>query len=94
VGEPRRVGDRDLYSFGSADNHVWGLRPTRTTAMPGMSADDCDSVNSARPMRTWFYSARNQRGGIVTATTGDREEMNPPAPPPLRGCGGRHKHQA
>jgi len=59
-----------------------------------MSADDCDRVNSARPMRTWFYSARNQRGGIATTTTGDREEMNPTAPPPLRGGGGRHEHTA
>ena len=94
VGEPRRVGDRDTGSYGSADYSLRGSRPAATTAVPGMSADDCDSVNSARPMRTWFYSARTKRGGIATATTGDREEMNPTAPPPLQGCGGRHEHTA
>ena len=48
-------------------------------ALPGSATGDRDSVNSARPTRTRFYSARSTRGGIATAASGDCEEMNPPA---------------
>jgi hypothetical protein len=93
-----RVGDRDLASFGPADSDPGCRRANSfqllgSTASPGVSVGDCDSVNSARPMRTRFYSARRTRDGNTTATSGDCAEMNPPALPPRPSDGGRNDYR-
>jgi len=75
VSASHRVGDRDLRSFGPTDNLLERRRRKslvfqNSQALPRVSVGDCDSVNSARPMRTWFYSARSTRGGNTTTTSG------------------------
>ena len=70
-----------------------GLSSKHSNARPAVPVGDRDSVNSARPMRTWFYSARRTRVGNTTAMSGDCVEMNSPAPPPRAGCGGRPNYR-
>ena len=74
----RRAGDRERTGFGSAGVlillHV-GQQPQQESYFAG----DRVVVNSARPTRTSFYSARNTRAGIETSMTGDCEEVNPTA---------------
>ena len=48
---------------------------------PRKPAGDRARVNSARPTRTRFYSARNPRIGSVPDLAGDCGEMNPTAAP-------------
>ena len=75
---PRRAGDHDWPSFGPPQRCLRpaaGHRPPR----PSYGDGDRDSVNSARPTRTRFYSARNTSGGTMTSRPGDCEEMNAPA---------------
>jgi hypothetical protein len=56
------------------------FQPTAPSqALPGAPLGDRDKVNSARPMRTRFYSARSTRGGSKTAASGDCAEVNPTA---------------
>ena len=77
-----RVGDRDLPLFGPTDGFA---RSEQIPGPAGVPAGDRDSVNSARPTRTRFYSARSTRVGNATATSGDCVEMNSPAASP-RSC--------
>ena len=77
-GTFRRVGDRDQVLFGPVGSV--GFRPWKIAqVLPGSAIGDRDKVNSARPTRTRFYSARSTRGGIATAASGDCAEMNSPA---------------
>ena len=74
-GTFRRVGDRGQLLFGPVGSvalPAW----KGAQALPGSAAGDRDKVNSARPTRTRFYSARNTRGGIAIAAPGDRAEIN------------------
>jgi hypothetical protein len=74
----RRVGDRDLLSFGPAKSCLFQL-VGHQPQLKSYFAGDRARVNSAQPTRTRFYSARNTHAGIVTAMPGDCEEMNPTA---------------
>ena len=75
AGAFRRVGDRDRPSFGPSGSVVLPLAEN-AQACRAAPLGDRDSVNSARPMRTRFYSARRTRVGIATAASGDCVEMN------------------
>ena len=71
----RRAGDRERTAFGSAG--VLILLPVdQQPQQESYFAGDRVVVNSARPTRTGFYSARNKRAGIETSMTGDCEEVN------------------
>jgi|WetSurMetagenome_2_1015567.scaffolds.fasta_scaffold148220_2 hypothetical protein len=86
-GTSRRVGDRGERLFGSAGNS--SLLGEKPQASPGPPADDRDSVNSARPTRTRFYSARNPSAAMTIGRSGDCAEVNPTAASPGFGDGGR-----
>jgi hypothetical protein len=74
----RRVGDRDLLSFGPVRKYLF-QRVDHESHLKSYFAGDRASVNSARPTRTRFYSARSTHVGIETAMPGDCVEMNPTA---------------
>jgi hypothetical protein len=74
----RRAGDRERTVFGSARILIL-LRVGQQPQQESYFAGDRVVVNSARPTRTGFYSARNKRAGIETSMTGDCEEVNPTA---------------
>jgi len=74
----RRAGDRELTGFGSAKILIL-LRVGQQPQQESYFAGDRVVVNSARPTRTSFYSARNMRAGIETSMAGDCEEVNPTA---------------
>jgi hypothetical protein len=81
VVESHRAGDRDLASFGPSSNvepcrEKLFLQPAHSQALPGAPDGDRDSVNSARPMRTRFYSARKTQDGNKTVLSGDCVEVN------------------
>lgn len=81
VVESHRAGDRDLASFGpngNVERCLWNLlsQSPHSQALPGAPFGDRDRVNSARPMRTRFYSARRTHGGNKTALSGDCAEVN------------------
>jgi hypothetical protein len=59
--------------------------------MPGLPIGDRDKVNSARPTRTRFYSARKTLSETNLGRSGDCEEVNSTATPPCFGDGGRQK---
>ena len=73
-----RAGDRERTVFGSAKVLIL-LRVGQQPLQRSYFAGDRVVVNSARPTRTSFYSARNTRAGIETSMTGDCEEVNPTA---------------
>jgi hypothetical protein len=74
----RRVGDRDQVLFGPVGSD--DFRSSKIAqAMPGSAIGDRETVNSARPTRTMFYSARKTRFGKATDASGDCAEMNSPA---------------
>ena len=72
----RRAGDRKLTGFGSVKICIL-LSVGHQAQQKSYFAGDRVVVNSARPTRTSFYSARNTRAGIETSMAGDREEVNP-----------------
>jgi hypothetical protein len=53
-------------------------RLEKAQALPGSATGDRDSIISAQPTRTRFYSARSIHGGIETIVSGDCAEINPP----------------
>jgi len=75
---PRRVGDRDSVSFDPVKSYLLLLVEFQSQPKSYFAGDRA-SVNSARPTRTSFYSARSTHGGIETAMPGDCGEMNPTA---------------
>ena len=74
----RRAGDRERTEFGSAGILIL-LRVGQQPQQESYFADDRVVLNSTRPTRTSFYSARNTRASIETSMTGDCEEVNPTA---------------
>lgn len=79
--ESHRAGDRDLLSFGPSGNVERRLgkflsQAPHSQALPGAPDGDRDRVNSARPMRTRFYSARKTQDGNKTVLSGDCVEVN------------------
>ncbi len=86
----RRAGDRDLTGFGSVKICILlsvGHQPQQKSYFAG----DRVEVNSARPTRTSFYSARNTHGGIEASMAGDCEEVNPTAALPNLSNAGRRE---
>ena len=73
-----RAGDRERTGFGLAKILIL-LRVGQQPQQEFYFADDRVVVNSARPTRTSFYSARNTRAGIEASMAGDCEEVNPTA---------------
>ena len=74
----RRAGDRERTGFGSVRICILlsvGHQPRQKSYFAG----DRVVLNSARPARTSFYSARNTRAGIEASMAGDCEEVNPTA---------------
>jgi len=93
----RRVGDRDWVLFGLVgvervppEGLGIGLRTMSALVGGTLPIGDRDSVNSARPARTRFYSARSTHVGS-TAMSGDCEEMNPTAASARPADAGRQK---
>jgi len=74
----RRTGDRERTVFGSARILIL-LRVGNQPLQRSYFAGDRVVLNSARPTRTGFYSARNTCAGIETSMAGDCEEVNPTA---------------
>ena len=74
----RRAGDREQTVFGSARILIL-LRVGQQPQQKSYFAGDRVVLNSARPARTSFYSARNTRAGIEASMAGDCEEVNPTA---------------
>lgn len=86
----RRAGDRELTGFGSARILIL-LRVGQQPQQKSHFAGDRVVLNSARPTRTSFYSARNTRAGIEASMAGDCEEVNPTATLLNLSNAGRHK---